>query len=346
MYLSLSLKLAVLPLLTLAACGNPASPSPTEAPATLEGEAQSITVYSGRGENLVAPVIEMFERETGIEVNVKYGDTAELAALILEEGPNSPADLFFAQDAGALGAVAKEGLFVTLPSELTDLVPAQFAAANSTWIGISGRARVVVYNTEAVDPSDLPPSIDGFSDSRWQNQIGWAPTNGSFQAFVTAYRKLNGDAAAKQWLEAIKANGAKTFPNNTSIVQAAGAGEIQVGFVNHYYLHQIRGENPNIAAENYYFTTAEAGSLINVAGAGILKSSDAQQTAGRFIEFMLSEQGQRYFVKETFEYPLIAGVEAAAALPPISELRHPDIDLSDLDDLQGTLDILREVGLL
>lgn len=344
MHLSRPLKLAMLSLLTLAACGNP--PARTEEPATLEGQAGAITVYSGRGENLVAPVIEMFERETGIEVSVKYGDTAELAALILEEGANSPADLFFAQDAGALGAVAKEGLFVTLPPELTDLVPAQFAAVDGTWIGISGRARVVVYNTEAVAPADLPSSIDGFSDSRWRNQIGWAPTNGSFQAFVTAYRKLNGDAAAKQWLEAIKANGAKTFPNNTSIVQAAGAGEIQVGFVNHYYLHQIRGENPNIAAENYYLATAEAGSLVNVAGAGILKSSDAQQTAGRFIEFMLSEQGQRYFVEETFEYPLIAGVEAATALPPISELRHPDIDLSDLDDLQGTLDILREVGLL
>lgn len=337
-------------LIVAAACTQPqdtetqASPSPPSG--ELQGEAESLTIYSGRGEDLVGPIFEKFQTETGITLNVKYGDTAELAALILEEGSNSPADLFFAQDAGGLGAVAKEGLFVDLPSDLLDLVPEAFAADNGQWVGISGRSRVVVYNTESVKEADLPASIDGFTAEQWKGRVGWSPTNGSFQSFVTAYRKLKGDAAARDWLNAMKANDTKVYEGNSPIVKAVGAGEIQVGLVNHYYLLNIRKDEPEITAANHFYSNGGPEALVNVAGAGILKSSRAQKTAGELIDFLLSSEGQEYFVQETSEYPLIEGVDPLPNLPALSELDSPDIDLSDLDDLEGTLELLRQVGLI
>jgi len=349
MKLRLALILTTL-LLATAACTQPqgagtqASPSPEST--GLEGEAESLTVYSGRGENLVGPIFEQFQTETGITLNVKYGDTAELAALILEEGGNSPADLFFAQDAGGLGAIAKEGLFVDLPSDLLDPVPPKFRASSGQWVGISGRSRVVVYNTKAVKEADLPDSIDGFTDERWKGRVGWSPTNGSFQSFVTAYRKLKGDAAARDWLNAMKTNDAKVYEGNSPIVKAVGAGEIHVGLVNHYYLLNIKKDEPEIEAANHFYSNGGPEALVNVAGAGILKSSRAQKTAGELIEFLLSAKGQEYFVNETSEYPLIDGVAPLATLPALSELDPPDIDLSDLDDLEGTLELLRQVGLI
>ena len=350
-FMKLRLSIVLATLLVLAAgCRQPqgtqTEPSPSPHGAGLQGEADSLTVYSGRGENLVGPIFEQFQTETGIQLNVKYGDTAELAALILEEGTNSPADIFFAQDAGGLGAVAKEGLFVDLPSNLLDLVPQAFAADNGQWVGISGRSRVVVYNTDGVKEADLPASIDGFTDEQWKGRVGWSPTNGSFQSFVTAYRKLKGDAAAEDWLNAMKVNDTKVYEGNSPIVKAVGAGEIQVGLVNHYYLLNIKKDDPGITAANHFYSNGGPEALVNVAGAGILKSSRAQKTAGELLRFLLSSEGQEYFVQETSEYPLIEGVDPLPTLPALSELDSPDIDLSDLDDLEGTLELLRQVGLI
>ncbi len=167
---------------------------------------------------------------------MRYGDTAELAATILEEGPNSPADLFFAQDAGALGALAAAEMLTLLPSTLPEQVEPRFRSADGLWIGISGRDRLVVYNTNKLTEADLPRSITGFVDPRWQGRVGWAPTNGSFQAFVTAMRVQLGEEATKAWLEGMIANDVKTYERNAAIVQAVADGEIDVGFVNHYYL--------------------------------------------------------------------------------------------------------------
>ena len=182
----------------------------SDAPATggLEtGVPDTLTIYSGRNEKLVGPLIERIKTETGMDIQVRYGGTAELAATILEEGKNSPADLFFAQDAGALGALSEEGRFIKTPDHLLAKVEPRFYSPKKEWIGITGRARTVDYNINLVKPEELPDSIWGFTDPKWADgKIGWAPTNGSFQAFVTALRVLEGDAKAKEWLEGIKAN--------------------------------------------------------------------------------------------------------------------------------------------
>ncbi len=310
------------------------------------GDAEPLTVYSGREEELVGPLFEMFTASTGIEIAARYGDSAELAAQILEEGENSPADVFFAQDGGALGAIARAGMLQELPGDVIGAVPESFRATDRTWVGTSGRVRTVVYNTDEVTERDLPDSILGFADEAWAGRLGWAPTNASFQAFVTALRLTEGEQAARAWLRALKDNGVTEYPKNTPIVQAAAAGEIQAGFVNHYYLLRILDDDPDAPAANYFIGGGDPGALVNVAGAGVLTTTDQQDAADAFLRYLVGEAAQTYFAEETFEYPLIDGVDPDPRLPKISTLEPPPIDLSDLSDLEATLVMLQEEGLL
>jgi len=307
----------------------------------------SLTIYSGRNEELVGPLIEQFEQASGIAVEVKYGDSAELAATILDEGANTPADVFFAQDAGSLGAVAAEGRFEQLPEDVLNQVDERFRSDAGEWVGVSGRARVVVYNTAAYTETELPADINGFTDPQWRGRLGWAPTNGSFQAFVTALRVLEGEDAARAWLEGIQANEPKVYDNNSAVVQAVGAGEIDAGFVNHYYVfREIAEQGEAFPARNYFLKNGDPGALVNVAGAGILAESENGAAAQEFVRYLLSPEAQQYFADETYEYPLIEGVPANAALPPLDQIQTPEIDLSRLEDLQGTISLLQDVGIL
>ena len=318
----------------------------TQQEALTPGEG-TLVIYSGRSEELVGPLFAQFEETSGTDVQVRYGDTAELAATILEEGENSPADLFFAQDPGALGALTDEGRLRELPEETLDVVPAQFRSDDGVWIGTSGRARVVAYNTEELSEADLPDSIFDFTDPEWEGRIGWAPTNGSFQAFVTALRVLEGEDRAREWLEGIQANDPFVYPDNSSALEGVASGEVEVAFVNHYYLYQaLEEQGEEFPARNYYLKNGDPGALVLAAGAGILDTAENPEAAQSFIEFALSEEAQQYFADETYEYPLVDGVEPSEDLVPLSEIQSPDVDLSNLDDLQGTLELLQETGVL
>lgn len=322
--------------------GSPTEADATEADAT--GEAGALTVYSGRSEELVGPLIEAFRADTGVEVEVRYGDTAELAATILDEGDNSPADVFFAQDAGALGALQAEGVLTELPQETLDLVEERFRSTEGNWVGASGRARVLVYSTELVEEADLPESILDLTDEEWAGRVGWAPTNASFQAQVTAMRVLLGEEETAAWLEGMIANDVQVFDGNAPQVEAAGAGEIAIGLVNNYYLPRTLAENPDLAAANHFLPGTDVGSLVNIAGAGILGTSDQTDVAEQFVAYLLTEASQTYFAEETYEYPLIDGIDPIGDQPSLDEVVSPDVDLSALADLQGTLDLLVEVG--
>ena len=314
---------------------------------TLRAPSEELTVYSGRSKSLVGPLVEKFMAATGIEVKVRYGDTAEMAATILEEGKNSPADLFFAQDAGALGALASRGMLGKLPDSILERVEPRFRSPDGVWVGASGRARVVAYNTEKLKASDLPDSILAFTNSEWKGRIGWAPLNGSFQAFVTAMRVQLGEEATADWLKGILANKPKVYPKNSAIVAAVGAGEIDVGFVNHYYLFRFLDERgKGFAARNHYMKHGDPGTLVNIAGLARLKSSDQRAAAEKFIAFFLSDEAQTYFANETHEYPLVEGVATDPMLVPLKEIDTPEIDLSSLADLEGTLKLLQKTGVL
>ncbi|MBI3953270.1 MAG: iron ABC transporter substrate-binding protein [Chloroflexi bacterium] len=316
-------------------------PAPTPTPAT----AGQLVVYSGRAEELVGPVIRQFSQATGIKVQVRYGDTSALAATILEEGRNAPADLFFAQDPGGLGALA--GSFVPLPERILSAVEPRFRSPEGRWVGISGRARTVVYNTRRLSEADLPDDIWDFTDPKWKGRIGWAPTNGSFQAMVTGMRALWGEEKTRQWLRGIRANNPKEYRNNTAIVQAVGAGEVEVGFPNHYYLFRfLQEQGEAFPARNYHPRAGGPGAMILVAGAGILNTSRNQEAALRFLEFLLSPVAQQYFAGQTFEYPVVPGVTTHRTLVPLAQIKSPNIDVTGLADLKGTLNLLRETGVL
>ncbi len=347
----LSALLALLALLALAtaACGSEEADEPA-AGGSSEGtasEAGSLTVYSGRSKELVGPLLERFEEDTGVALEVRYGDTAEMAGQIIEEGDNSPADVFYGQDAGALGALSSEGLLASLDPEVTGVVDEQFRSVDDLWVGTSGRLRALAYNTEAVSEDEIPASILDFTDPMWEGRLGWAPTNGSFQAFVTALRVLEGEDGARAWLEGIEANGVTVYENNVAIVEAVAAGEIDAGFVNHYYRFQLEADGSDMSnVENHYFTDGDPGALVNVAGVGIVEGTDEQANAERFVEYLLDQDAQEYFATETFEIPLVEGVEAAEELPDLAAFEQPDLDLAQLEDLEGTLALLTDVGVL
>ena len=319
----------------------------TTAAEPFRAEEGSLVIYSGRQEDLVGPVIEQFEEATGIDAQVRYGDTAELASTIAEEGENSPADVFFAQDPGALGAIADSGALAELPEETLNRVPEQFRSPEGQWVGTTGRARVVAYNTEALQEEDLPPSIFDFTDPEWSGRIGWAPTNGSFQAFVTALRLIEGEDRAREWLEGIQANDPVVYPDNTTALEGVASGEVDVAFVNHYYLYRALAEQgEDFGARNYYLEGGDPGALIIVAGVGILQTANNPEEAQRFVDYLLSDEAQQFFTDEDYEYPLVEGIQTPEGLVPLDEIEHPDVDLGDLDDLQGTLELLRETGVL
>jgi iron(III) transport system substrate-binding protein len=307
--------------------------------------AQALTIYSGRGEALIGPLIEQAEQDLGFEIEVRYGDTAELAATILEEGRNSPADLFFGQDAGALGALAQEGRTAEIPQDLLSQVDERFRSPNGQWIGISGRSRVINYNTNLVRPTELPNSIWELTEPQWRGKVAWAPTNGSFQSFVTALRLTEGDDRAREWLEAMRDNDAVIYNNNTAIVEALGRGEIELGLVNNYYLYRFLSEDPNFPVAQHY-TRGDAGSMVNVAGVAIINTTDQQEEAEAFVRYLLTPEGQAFFAQETKEYPLVVGIDPPENQLTIDEINPPRIDLSDLADLEGTLEMLQEVGVL
>lgn len=317
--------------------------SPSASPAPVEGA--NLTIYCGRSESLIGGLLDRLREETGVIAEVRYGNTAELAAQILDEGDNSPAGLYFSQDAGALGALAKENRLAAVPQDVLEAVDARFRDAEGRWIGVSGRARVLTFQPDLVEESDIPESILDLPGSGI-GPIGIAPTNASFQTFVTALRLTEGDDGARSWLEDLLATGPIVFDSNGPIVDAVAAGEAAVGLVNHYYVYEKLAENPSITAKNHYYTNGDIGGLINVAGVGMLANSGQEAQAEAVVRFLLGEEAQQYFADETFEYPLASGVSPSADLPPLDEYQHPDINLNDLDDLEGTLTLLTELGMI
>lgn len=307
-----------------------------------------LVIYSGRSKGLVDPLIDRFEADTGIRVNVRYGETAQLAVAIMEEGNRTPADLFWAQDAGALGALSSAGLLAQLPASLSDRLPPIFRNSAGTWVATSGRARVLAYSPARVDAVALPGSVFDLADPQWRGRVGWAPTNGSFQAFITAMRSRYGDGPTLEWVRAVRANQAKNYHNNNALIQAIAAGEIDLAITNHYYLLRSKAADPAYPVEQVFFRDGDIGNLVNVAGVAILASSNDDDVARRFIDFLLTEEAQSFFVTEVAEYP----VTDAAALNPRLVTREqllvtsPEVDLDALQDLEQTLDLLREAGLL
>lgn len=320
-----------------------AAPDATPAATPVGG---NLTIYCGRNESLVSGLIPLIADATGIDLDVRYGNTAELAAQILEEGDNTPAGLYFCQGAGALGSLARAGVLASLPDYLLEKIGPEYRSSDGVWLGLTGRVRVLLYNPEVTDPATLPASILDLPTTDLNGPIGWAPTNAPFQSFITALRVTEGEDRARRWLEDVIATRPITFDDNGPQVNAVASQEVAVGLVNHYYVFEARRENPDIAVENYYFPGGDIGSLVNIGGVGVIAGSGQEEQALAVTRYLLGVEAQTYFAEQTLEYPLAAGVLAQPELVPLSEIQPPDLDLSDLADLEGTLDLLTELGLI
>jgi iron(III) transport system substrate-binding protein len=310
------------------------------------GDREALTIYTGRTESLVAPLLEEFSQENDVPIDVRYGDTNDLALLIGTEGDRSPADVYWGQSPGATAYLAERGLLAALPEEVLTKVEPTFEDDDGRWVGVSGRQRVLVYNEDMVDEADLPTSVLDLTAPAYRGRVGLAPSNGSFQDFVTAMRQLEGEDVAKEWLEGMAANESPTYANNNAIVEAVGRGEIPFGLVNHYYNHRFLAEDPGLPSRNHRFEAGDIGGLVIPSSASVLASSGRQEDAQRFIAFLLEKESQEYFAEETFEYPLADGVPAAEGVPPLSSLRPPPGEQPDeLGDIATTGKLIAEAGL-
>ncbi len=318
---------------TLVGCSSPSS------------EGETLTVYSGRSEEFISPFIEKFKSETGISFDLRYGDSAALAAQLLEEGANSPADLFLSQDAGSLGAASSANLFAQLPTEILSRIDEKYRSPSSDWIGVTGRVRVFAYAPDRV--SSLPKTIDDLTTPQWKGRLGIAPTNGSFQSFVTALIQSRGEAAAEKWLTTIKENDPVLYEKNSQIMEAIDNGQIDIGLVNHYYLWEVAEElGRDINVKIDFFQAGDIGNLTNVSGAAILATSKKQSAAREFVEFLLRDDVQKSFVADTHEYSLVIPTLWPEGLPALKDVKSPAVDLASLADLRRTQALLVKVGLI
>jgi iron(III) transport system substrate-binding protein len=317
---------------------------------TIERLAESkreLTVYCGRNEVRVRPLLEEIAKQTGIDMKVRYSGTSELAATILEEGSQSPADVFFVQDGGALAALSRGEALAQLPASLLNMVEPRFRSTAGRWLGTSARIRVLVFNTHSVDRGSLPTSVDGLTDPLWAGRIGWTPTHANFQTFVTAFRATRGDVAARDWLVAMRDNGTVSLEGHDQVVRAVMYGELDGGLVNHYYKHEYQAEHgPDTPIDNHYFAPGDVGGLVNLAGIGILSHTVNREAAELLIERLLGSDAQTYFAEKLMEYPVRRDVALPAGFSTIDQHKSPVEDLDDLADLGGTLELLAEVGLL
>ena len=309
----------------------------------LEG---TVTVYSGRSEVLVGDLVAHIESlYDDLDLRVRYGGANEMVNQIQTEGDNTEADVFFSVNAGALGLLAEADRTAPLPEDVADLVREEFRDDENRWIGTSGRARTVPFDTGTFSEEDIPEDVLAFpGEDRFDGEMGWAPRYGSFQAFVTAMRLLEGEETTRQWLEGMLASDVRRFPDEYQICQAIADGEISAGFTNHYYIQRVLDNRPD-APLGTAFTRGDAGAIFNVAGAAVVDAADDTDMAANFVRHLLSGEAQDYFARETFEYPLIPEVEPIGALPSIDELNPPEeLDLTQLSDLEPTIELMREAG--
>jgi iron(III) transport system substrate-binding protein len=311
-----------------------------------EPATEGITVYSGRIPAAIGGAIDMYEADSDTDVQTRFAETGDLAATLVEEGSNSPADVFFAQEPGAIGAVEDAGLLAKLPADILARVPAEYRDPAGRWVGVTGRARAIAYGS-GVARGELPDSPLELTEPEWRGRVGWGPPTDTLQQYVTALRLTYGDDVARRWLEGMVANDAVAYPDNVTIRDAVASGEIDLGLINHYYVAQaVAAEGPGYPV-GLHFPPEGLGSLLLVTSVGVLDSSERKGEGFDFIRALLSPEGQEFFTSTSKEYPLAKGVEPDPSLSaPLAEIPAPEVDLDDIGEVQETIELMQETGAL
>jgi iron(III) transport system substrate-binding protein len=314
----------------------------------VELDGRSVTVYSGRTENLIAPIFDAFTCETGIEIRPRWGDSNELALLLAEEGDRTEADVYLSRSPGPVGFLESQALLAALDDSVLGLVSEENRSSAGTWVGISGRKRVLVYNIDEVEPEDLPRSVFDLTDERYRGRVAIPATNGSFVDWFTVFRDQYGDEVATRWLDDMVANDARYYPNNRAIVEAASRNEIAMGLVNHYYNYQEQAANGDEhRAANHDLDDEDIGSLLIITAGAVTANADNAEGAHELLRYFLSAPAQSYLTNDTLEYPLAADVAPASVLPPLSALEIGTVDYDSLGGgLEQTTAIIEASGIL
>jgi iron(III) transport system substrate-binding protein len=308
----------------------------------------AITLYNGQHEQTTAALVAAFEKQTGIKVDVRTGDEAELGDQIMQEGSSSPADVFYTENTPVLEALREHGLLAAVTPSTLAAVPSRYDSAEGDWVGVSARVSVLVYNTSEISASQLPGSILELARPKWKGKLGFAPSETDFQPLITSIVKSDGTAAAERWLKGLQAN-SKTYPDNETVVAQVNNGESAVGLINHYYWFRLRAEIGAGAMHSalHYYAAEDPGDLVNVSGAAVLKSSTHQAAAQRFLAFLVSRTGQETIAhSHSYEYPLRPGVAPAPGLRPFADLEPSPLTPAELGDGSQALALEQKLGLL
>ncbi|MGC1185715.1 MAG: extracellular solute-binding protein [Candidatus Dormiibacterota bacterium] len=331
--------LVALGLALLSACGGEAGRTQT-----------TLVLYNGQHPQTTDSLVAAFERQTGIQVVVRSNDEDVLADQIVLEGAASPADLIYTENSPALEYLQSKNLLATVPRSTLAHVAAKYNSPASRWVGVSARVSVLVYNTKMLTPSQLPTSVLSLADPRWKGLLGIAPGETDFQPIITSIVRQYGRAAALKWLNGVKANaGQHLYPDNETITSRVNSGQIAIGIINHYYWYRLRAEvgSSQMDSAIAYFAPRDAGYVIDVSGAAVLKSSKHRQAAERFLAFLVSRQGQEILAhSESFEYPLGSGVVTAKGLRPFASLQPAPLTIAELGDGAEAVSLLHQSQLL
>lgn len=316
---------------------------------TLAQANQSLTVYSGRAKTFVDPLVQQFERTTGIKVNVRYGTDSQLVAALREEGTRSPADVYWGNSVGALGELALEGRFVKLGAALTRNVAPDYVPDDRSWLPTTLRYRVLAYNPNKIRPEQLPESVlDLPRMTGLKGRIGWTVSYPSFQDFLAGMIARHGEATTRTWIEGMKALEPRDYrTSNVGMLEAMRAGEIDVALTNHYYIQRVN--RLSYPVETYFFKNGDIGNLGNATGAAILTTSRNRAAALRFLSMLTGKDAQTFFLSVNFEYPVIGNILQPTTMLPFSDVtkRSPRLDPAALPkNIEKAQRLLREAGLL
>jgi iron(III) transport system substrate-binding protein len=311
--------------------------------------AASITLYSAQHEQTVDLLTKAFTKETGIEVKVHSGEAPELASQLVKEGASSPADVFFTENSPELEWLSEKGLLAKVAPSTLASVPAQYSSPAGDWVGVFARENVLAFNTGMIKEADLPGSLMDLAKPEWKGKVAIAPTDADFLPLVGAVVAMKGRPAALEWLKGLHDN-AMTFDDDEGVVAAVNRGAGATGIINNYYWARLRMEEgpQKMQSAIHHFAGGDAGGLMNVSGAALLKSSRNQAAAQKFLAFLVGKPAQEMVSKLdiTFEYPLAAGVAPNPILKPMSKLQPPSLTIKQIGDDRDAAELLREAGLI
>jgi iron(III) transport system substrate-binding protein len=311
------------------------------------GNSQTLTIYNGQHPQLTQALVNAFEKQTGITVNLRTDDSIVLAQQIIEEGSASPADVFIAENSPELMLLQQHDLFSALPASILSQVPSQDNSPSGDWVGMAARVSALAYNTGDISANQLPKSVLDLADPQWAGKIAISPSDSDFVPVVAAVIDTRGTNAARAWLEGLKRN-ATTYQDIETVLSTVNRGDLPVGMINSYYWFRLQLEvgNSGMHSKIYYFPPHDPGGVENISGAAILASSQHQRNAQKFLAFLVSEQGQQILASgDDFEYPVRPGVAPNSVLPSLSSIQPTFIGIAQLGDDQAAAQLLQQVGL-